>query len=554
MEKSPVKVCGFFTDWNRPKANGKYGGVGWYRIVSPMKALGFPYVGNMTIGRIEDALKLKEMGDIWFMKPMDSDGIALLMGAASEFSGSRIILDLDDEPFNIDKKNPNYKLLKEKSLEVRKMIEMADHIVVSTEPLKKSVEKVNQKVTVIPNAIDTKIWDVKKQKRDDGIIRIGWFASGSHMADLPIVSRAMERIIEKYKNVEFYMMGIITADFGKGRVKHVEGTGGYAEFPQFLADMDLDISIAPNKENQFNDCRSNIKWMEAAMLEVPSVLSNIYPYRTSVEHGKNALIASTEEEWVTHLSFLIENPVERKKMGKEAKREVLSKWTIRKMLPKYQEVFEKVRKKDITVYTALSGNIDKLIEEQETRGADFIAYTNGDSPVWKCEKPYDKFKDNRRNSRIQKIMPHKYIDTEYSIYMDANFSLKVPAQELIDRFLKEKDIAVFKHPGRDCVYEEAEACVALRKETPEALSEQVKHYAKNRIKQHGGLCECGVIIRRHTKEVNEMNEKWWAEYCRFSKRDQVSFPVAFDLAKVNVIDEWSVTNNPFFQYHAHKNR
>lgn len=160
-----TSVVGFYTDWNRPKANGRYGGVGWYRIVNPMKALGFPYVGKMVIGRPEDALELKDMGDIWLTKPMDSDGISVLLNSAKEFTGAKLILDLDDEPFNLDKKNPNYNELMSKTREVRSLIESADHIIVSTEPLKKSIEKLNPKVTVIPNGIDVKIWTKLNRKK-----------------------------------------------------------------------------------------------------------------------------------------------------------------------------------------------------------------------------------------------------------------------------------------------------------------------------------------------------------------------------------------------------
>jgi hypothetical protein len=319
-----------------------------------------------------------------------------------------------------------------------------------------------------------------------------------------------------------------------------------------LADLDLDISVAPNKANQFNDCRSNIKWMEAAMLGIPSVVSNIHPYLTSIEHGVTGFIAKNEDEWVKYLSELIESKEKRETIGRNAKKAVLKRWTIDKMLPKYQEVIEKVCKKPITVYTALSGGIDTLQEEQNTDGADFVAFTKAKSKTWTTLSPYEKFRDDRRNSRVQKIMPHLFLDCEYSIYMDANFTLNVPAQELIDRFLKDKDVAVFKHPSRDCVYDEAQACMVLRKDTPEALTEQMKYYAKQGIPPNDGLCECGVIIRRHTKRVEEWNEKWWAQYCRFSKRDQVSFPLAFPLDQVNVIDEWAVTNNPFFTYTQHK--
>jgi hypothetical protein len=35
----------------------------------------------------------------------------------------------------------------------------------------------------------------------------------------------------------------------------------------------------------------------------------------------------------------------------------------------------------------------------------------------------------------------------------------------------------------------------------------------------------GFIIKRNNEKVNRLMEAWWAEICRWSYRDQVSFPV-----------------------------
>jgi hypothetical protein len=52
------------------------------------------------------------------------------------------------------------------------------------------------------------------------------------------------------------------------------------------------------------------------------------------------------------------------------------------------------------------------------------------------------------------------------------------------------------------------------------------------------LCECGLIIRRHTKAVAQFNDAWWSEYCRHSVRDQISFMFVAKQAGLNfaVID------------------
>lgn len=550
------KVIGILTDWKRPDGTERYGAVGWYRVKNALEKLGHKTVGALTLGTPQMALDLKAKGDIWFWKPVDNEGMNVDIDTAKHFTGAKMVLDLDDEPFAINEKHPLYAEIKAKSDRVKRMIEIADHVVVSSEPLKESIKEIAKKVTVIPNAIDPAIWKVKKKKRTDGKIRIGWVGSSSHIADLHIITDVVRDILDKYPHVEMYFVGFVTGDFGgkesyKGRVFNKQGTAGYEEYPQFLADLDLDIAIAPLEDNQFNRCKTPIKWMENAMLETPMVLSDVTPYTEVVKKGTGYL-AKGRGQWVKYLSWLIESEEKRKEIGKAAKKAVLKDFTIDKQLPKYEKLFRRLEKKDITVYTAVSGDFDHLREPDEDFTADYIAFTEKKRDGWDVRKPFDRFKNDRRNSRAPKILSHLYIDTEYSIYLDGNIRLKVPAQQLIDEFLKEKDIAVFRHMGRDCIYDEANACVALKKGDPLEIAEQVRSYAQKMHPKHAGLAECGVIIRRNTPEVERMNEKWWAEYCRHSERDQLSFPFAFDLEKVNLIES-SAWRHPWFEFIGHKN-
>lgn len=141
---------------------------------------------------------------------------------------------------------------------------------------------------------------------------------------------------------------------------------------------------------------------------------------------------------------------------------------------------------------------------------------------------YERFKDERRNSRIQKMLPHLYMDSEYSIYHDANIRLLKTPEELIEKYLKDYDIALFKHPTRKCLYDEALVCAQMGLDDPETIIEQVKAYEDSGYGKQKGLTECGIILRRHTPKVKELNECWWAHYCRYSRRDQISFMKCVD--------------------------
>lgn len=186
----------------------------------------------------------------------------------------------------------------------------------------------------------------------------------------------------------------------------------------------------------------------------------------------------------------------------------------------------------ITLYTAITGGKDKPVEQNW--------------PIIRFIDSYDKFKDNRRNSRIQKIMPHKYFDSEFTIWIDGNMKLLISPEELIKRYMDGYDMMIFKHTTRNCIYDEVLQCCKLKLDNTEILIEQAKYYEDHGYPKNKGLCEGGFIIRRNNERTRAFNEAWWADYCRFSRRDQISLMPAMDKIglAVNVIYEPWVVDTP----------
>lgn len=202
----------------------------------------------------------------------------------------------------------------------------------------------------------------------------------------------------------------------------------------------------------------------------------------------------------------------------------------------------------IAVITSVTGGKDNLIHDQNKGNAKWIAYTDFefDSPTWERQKAYDRFTSPRRNSRVPKILAHQFADTRYSIWIDGNLKLLVPPEELIEKYLKNHDIAAFKHPDRDCLYDEAQTCIDMKIEDEATIKEQVKKYEAEGYGKNRGLTENGLLIRRHTPTVEQFNNYWWSEYSRHAVRDQISMFYALDKAglEVNQIpDEYVVGEN-----------
>lgn len=190
----------------------------------------------------------------------------------------------------------------------------------------------------------------------------------------------------------------------------------------------------------------------------------------------------------------------------------------------------------VLVYSAITTGYDSI-----KPGRDF----------WMIDPAYVRSDDPCIQAKYPKIMIHDIIPgLAYSIWLDGSIRLNdgFNAEKVIETYLGDCDFAVMKHPERDCVYDEAVACAKWNKDNPHLLAEQSVEYDRAGHPRHWGLYETGVMLRRHTREVNRICEHWWAEIMRYSRRDQVSLPFVVRQLGMKV---GTIEGRPFFTVEKH---
>ena len=180
----------------------------------------------------------------------------------------------------------------------------------------------------------------------------------------------------------------------------------------------------------------------------------------------------------------------------------------------------------IAVYTSITGSYEGLKTNQVYDGADFYCFTDQKPPSdpgkWTVLPATNLFSDPRMNARYHKILAHEmFPDYEYTIWIDGSLRMNIKAQYFIDHMTH--NMMTFKHPVRNCVYDEAEEVFRLQLDEPKKIAYQV-----NRLKDWGypaqnGLAETKVVIRRNTGNVVMFNEEWFYQLATGSARDQLSF-------------------------------
>lgn len=123
-----------------------------------------------------------------------------------------------------------------------------------------------------------------------------------------------------------------------------------------------------------------------------------------------------------------------------------------------------------------------------------------------------------------KFLPWRYTDEVASVWIDASHRPTSP--RFVAEAVAELDgahVAQFRHPWRDCIYDEARESITLGKYDGLPLVDQVAHYERRfGHPPHWGLWETGVIARTHDYKAVSLGLDWLHECQRWSFQDQLS--------------------------------
>ena len=165
-------------------------------------------------------------------------------------------------------------------------------------------------------------------------------------------------------------------------------------------------------------------------------------------------------------------------------------------------------------------------------GVDYHAFVDKKllgHPVWKTHEcvqfSSDPIYSNRRNAKIYKILPHLILPNyDYYFWTDSTHIVEENPYKIIDEYLKNNDIAVFNHPHRNCIYNEAKFIIDIKYDHENLVESQMEFYQDMNYPKNNGLYELSSRVQRNTPEIQRMSLMWWEQICMFSSRDQLSFP------------------------------
>lgn len=299
------------------------GGCYYYRTKTPAEFLKADY--SVGFNRYDEAVK---DSDVIFLQRVYADKV-LEWIKHMQSKGKKFVYDLDDNLWELSVNNPASRYYKKDVLNgIEKIIKQCDALVVSTQPLLDYFYKqeFNDNIHLIPNMLTIPENFEFKEKQNNNIVRIGWGGSPTHKDDFSYyLYKAFRKIKNKYQDkVQLVFMGYNPLnDLDSEFHKHVK----VDEYLTYFNNLNLDIGVTPLENTIFNKGKSNLKYLEMSICNIPVVASDVYPYSTTITHNKNGLIVEDEKDWYNYLEYLIQNYDKRIELANNAKELVSYSYT-----------------------------------------------------------------------------------------------------------------------------------------------------------------------------------------------------------------------------------
>jgi glycosyltransferase involved in cell wall biosynthesis/SAM-dependent methyltransferase len=267
-------------------------------------------------------------------------------------AGARVVYDVDDLMIDPDlarldiidgirTSNLTERQVREHYGRFQATMIAADYCTVPTEELARHVRRFLPMAMVLPNGFDRATYQIarravrrRRSGESDGLVRIG-YAGGTytHQRDFSVAAEAIARILRDRPHCRLVLFrntdGKALVDLEefptfRGLEDQIElhSFVSLAQLPEKMARFD--VNIAPLEVgNEFCEAKSELKYFEAALVDVPTVASPTGPFRHAIENGVTGFLADHSEEWYRALLRLVDDPALRRCLARAAHNDVL---------------------------------------------------------------------------------------------------------------------------------------------------------------------------------------------------------------------------------------
>ena len=305
-------------------------GVGQYRVRGPLNALSQAGMIEISLANNLDQLVFPTPVEIERIKPdilLIQNGFLDHMLAAWEryrkFNDVFMVCGQDDVVYMLPDNHPKKgNWPKNTRRKVKEQFQLSDRVVVANAALADEFKKMANEIVVVPNYLENARWDSLVLPENTRVkkLRVGWAGGQEHIGDLQFILPVVKAL---HKEVDWVFMGLCLEEL-QPYAKEIHAGVVFDLYPQKLADLNLDLAIAPLMHNKFNECKTNLRLLEYGILGWPVVCSDVLPY----QNAPVTRVANNTQQWIKTIREKINEPDALVLEGEILKRWVLDNYML----------------------------------------------------------------------------------------------------------------------------------------------------------------------------------------------------------------------------------
>jgi CDP-glycerol glycerophosphotransferase (TagB/SpsB family)/glycosyltransferase involved in cell wall biosynthesis len=325
VDAKPSKICGsvlfVINAYDTATQNYRV-----HNFVQPLMAYGW----NVKVIKDRDALlEIDNKWDIIVFNRIAAGDKMIEVQNSYRKNGGILIYDIDDLIFNPERAKLQDSFIKRDKEgqdarlaameKIKASLLASDLVTVTTQALANQVNDFGKRPFVIPNSLQTNM-PLAADKASDHINICYLSGTATHDKDFKECEQAIINVLRENENVVLNIVGELTLaqelENSDQLVRH--DFMSHSNMLIFLSSMD--INLAPLElNNEFTECKSELKIFEAAFYSVPTIASSTSSFAAAIANSVNGFVASNTEQWHYAINALVESKEYRQKIGQQAK-------------------------------------------------------------------------------------------------------------------------------------------------------------------------------------------------------------------------------------------
>ncbi len=168
-------------------------------------------------------------------------------------------------------------------------------------------------------------------------LTLGYFSGWpkAHESDLMVALPAVRRVLHEVQGARLRIVGHFDRAALPDDLRDRIDLAPFVPYERLFKEIArVDVNLAPLVNNPHRRAKSAVKFLEAALVGVPTVASNLEPYRI-INHGRTGLLVADDEGWYASIMALAVDPMRRRAMGEAARDYVVQHETTQARAPAF---------------------------------------------------------------------------------------------------------------------------------------------------------------------------------------------------------------------------